>query len=123
MRVAMQVSLAAGGPAQTRRWLWNPSPAAPCAVHTPRRRGEIGRVVANCKPDRGGGSAREGPLAGRCNLDGNWRYRVDTLDALARATTQPYPEDIDGHPNSFGHRTITAEVDGYINGAEAMLRQ
>jgi lysophospholipase L1-like esterase len=42
---------------------------------------------------------------------------VDTLDllpALRVATTQPYPESLDGHPNVAGHLIIAERVAGWL---------
>lgn len=41
------------------------------------------------------------------------RY-VDALDALARATRQPYPEDLDGHPTEVGHRALALELQRFL---------
>ena len=35
---------------------------------------------------------------------------LDLLEALQSASAQPYPEDIDGHPNAIGYRIIASQI-------------
>jgi len=45
---------------------------------------------------------------------------LDLLKLLQSASVQPYPEDVDSHPNAIGHQLVATEVAASLKGA---LRQ